>query len=226
MPSKSEKQSRTAGMAIAYKRGELDAPAGPAVKNMSSMPISKLKHFLKIKKEGMSLNEKKTLVEDLKGVREVLSPIEPMYLQETGEEPQVVVSDIPRNGDVDLNTDVVRLDGIKQDAFPLDPLEKQSIINYKTSKPTAPKQTNPNAIRYDSLKDNTNTTTIIQKMQNGSEYNFVAFQRMVSSGTPGSDEDVTSPLGSGKLKVITTRTFIEPSDGGNILSDLLKKLDL
>lgn len=46
MPAKSSKQRRAAGMALAIKRGDTPkSKARPAVRNMSKMSETQLKHF-------------------------------------------------------------------------------------------------------------------------------------------------------------------------------------
>jgi len=188
----------------------------------------KLSHLLGEGISELSLSEKRQLLNQLRSMRETLqiSPIEPMALEADGsKEPEVIVSNIPRNGDIDDNN-IVRLDGVVQKAIPLHPLEKQAISNYVEVQPSPAKATNPHAVRYDTTDEfghQNNTTTIVQKMQNGSEYNFVAFQRIINAG--GEDEEPKSSTGN-KLKVMSTRTFIPPDQGGNVLADLLKKLDL
>lgn len=181
----------------------------------------KLGSLLRENMSKLTLAEKRQLLEDLKGMKEVLSPLEPMYLESDEEEPETVVNNILRTGDIDDNN-IVRIDGIVQKALPLDDLEKQSISNFTKARPTPSKATNPHAIRYDHMADRNNVVTVIQKMQEGSEFKFVAFQRIISSNAEG---DIESPTG-GKLKVITTRTFPDGQKGGGILADLLKLLKI
>lgn len=188
----------------------------------------KLKHLLGHEISKLDRQGKKDLLEVFRAVHESdvqISPLEPMYLEGDKGETEVIVSNVPQNGDID-NNNIVRIDGVVQKAMPLHPLEKQSIANYTEIRPAPGKATNPHAIRYDTTDDfghQNNTTTIIQKMQNGSEFNFVAFQRVINAG--GEDQEPESPTGN-KLKVITTRTFTQPDEGGDVLSDLLQKLEL
>lgn len=50
MPAESKAQQQTAGMALAYKRGDLPASkAGPAVKQMARMPTESLMDYAKTK---------------------------------------------------------------------------------------------------------------------------------------------------------------------------------
>ena len=181
----------------------------------------KLGSLIRENMSKLSLSEKKQLLEDLRGMKEIISPLEPMYLESDDEETETVVSNLLRVGDIDDNN-IVRIDGIVQKALPLDQMEKQSILNYARAQPTPSKATNPHAIRYDHMADRNNVTTIIQKMQEGSQYKFVVFQRIVTSNQEGEIESPTS----GKLKVITTRTFSDGQKGGGILSDLLKLLKI
>ena len=187
----------------------------------------KLQHLLGEGISKLSLQEKKNLLEDLKAMRDAvqIDPVEPMYLEADDQETEVIVSNIPRNGDIDDNN-IVRLDGVVQKAMPLYPLEKQAIVNYKEVRPSPAKATNPHAVRYDTTDEfghQNNTTTIIQKMQNGAEFNYVAFQRVVNAG--GEDQEPESPTGN-KLKVISTRTFTAPDQGGDVLADFLQKLEI
>jgi hypothetical protein len=184
----------------------------------------KLKHLLGEGISNLTLREKKKLLADLLEMKESFRGIS-LKSEGDGKESEVIVSNIPRNGDIDDNN-IVRLDGVVQKAMPLHSLEKQAIENYVEIKPSPTKATNPHAIRYDTTDEfghQNNTTTVIQKMQTGSEFNFVAFQRMINAG--GDDGTPTSSTGT-KLKVISTRTFISPDQGGDVLADLLQKLEL
>lgn len=188
----------------------------------------KLKHLFGRGLSELNRQGKKELLEVFRSLKEAdaqISPQEPMYLESEEGKTEVIVSNIPRNGDIDDNN-IVRLDGVVQKAMPLHPLESQSISNYTEVKPSPSKATNPHAVRYDTTDEfghQNNTTTIIQKMQNGSEFNFVAFQRVINAGGP--EDDPTSSTGN-KLNVIVTRTFTQPDEGGDVLSDLLQKLEL
>ena len=188
----------------------------------------KLKHLLGRDLSKLDRQGKKDLLEVFRAVHETdvqVSPLEPMYLEDDRGETEVIVSNVPQNGDID-NNNIVRIDGVVQKAMPLHPLEKQAIANYTEVRPAPGKATNPHSVRYDTTDEfghQNNTTTIIQKMQNGSEFNFVAFQRVINAG--GEDQEPESPTGN-KLKVITTRTFTQPDEGGDVLADLLQKLEL
>jgi hypothetical protein len=181
------------------------------------MPHIKLKSLLRENQSTLSLREKKTLLEDLRAMRNSLQ----LEFDVSGEEPETVVSNVPMVGDIDDNN-IVRIEGVVQKALPMDQLEKQSIVNYGKAKPTPPKATNPHAIRYNHMADKNNMVTVIQKMQEGSEFKYVAFQHITSAGENGEPE---SPLGA-KLKVITTHTFPDSQSGSNVLSDFLKLLNI
>ena len=183
------------------------------------MPHIKLKSLLRDNQSTLSLRDKKALLEDLRAIRNSLQ----LEFDVSGEEPETVVSNVPMTGDIDDNN-IVRIEGVVQKALPLDQLEKQSIVNYGKAKPTPPKATNPHAIRYNHMADSNNMVTVIQKMQEGSEFKYVSFQRITSPGDSGG-ANLESPLGA-KLKVITTRTFPDSQSGSNVLSDFLKLLNI
>jgi hypothetical protein len=182
------------------------------------MPHIKLKSLLRENQPTLSLREKKALLEDLRAMRQSLQ----FESDVSGEEAETIVSNVPMTGDIDDNN-IVRIEGVVQKALPLDQLEKQSVINYVKAKPTPPKATNPHVIRYNHMADRNNMVTVIQKMQEGSEFKYVAFQRIITSA--GADGQLESPLGA-KLKVITTRTFADGQTGSNVLSDFLKLLNV
>ena len=70
MPSSTTKQANTAKLAGAVKAGKFPTTkAGPAVKSMAKMPMSKLKHFMKVK-ECMSLEQKRRLLIGLRKLKE------------------------------------------------------------------------------------------------------------------------------------------------------------
>lgn len=239
MPSSTIKQANTAKLAGAVKAGKFPkSKAGPAVKSMAKMPMNKLKHFMKVK-ECLSMEGKRKLLHALKLYKETLAPQDHNMLDEedpTQAERNVIAKTFDTQADFDSYVNQRR--GIE-----FTPKELQSIQNYKDSKPT---QQDRFFVKYESTDDfGNNSTTIIKKLKEGTQFCFTAFSKHEKEEEEGKPEGSEEEEGgeelkeqeqsqnagedmtvNDKIRITKTITFVDDNEGPNILSDFLLKLDL
>lgn len=263
MPAKSSKQANAAKSAGAVKAGKFPKKkAGKAVKAMAKMPMSRLKHFMKMK-ESMSLEQKRRLLVGLKKLREQqfggnqggttdIANADNLVAEDdfTSQSRNVVAKTFETQGDYDSYVNQHR--GIEMTSK-----EQQSILGYKPAKPT---QQDKFFVKYESTDDfGNNDTTVIKKLKEGNQFTWTAFAKHESTedeGKPEGSNDEPSPdneKGSDKggpdlgdlglkeqdemgqsddvtvndpIRITKTITFTNDSEGSDILSDFLIKLDL
>ncbi len=199
MPSKSPAQAFAASQAMDIKTGEKspsDATRGAV--SMSKMPMSKLKHFMKMK-ECMTMEQKQRLLKVLKSVREEytgnvggetdIRNADNMMVAEdeytgTGAvkpEQNVVAKVFDTRGDFDSYVNQRR--GIE-----MTPKERQALLKEQAPAPARP-PTPPD---------------------------------QAENPTVGSEEETVDD----NIRIQKTNTFVDETDGSNILADFLAKLEL
>ena len=110
--------------------------------------------------------------------------------------------------------------------------ELEAINNFKEQKPNKLTRID---VRYETADEfNNNTTTVIKKMRDSGEFSFNAFTKHKKSQTddetdiPVSDDEQNDEQNNDQEDIIVTKStlFKDEIEGGNILSEFLKKLDL
>lgn len=239
MPASTPLQAYTAKKAIDVKTGKAsssDVTSGAV--NMSKMPMKTLKHFTKLK-EHMTEGQKKRLLTVLKKLKEeytgnvggetdIVDPDNPL-VNEDGENAQHHVIAKTFDTKADFDSYVNQRRGIE-----MTPLEQQSIVNYKDAKPT---QQDKFLVKYENTDSfGNNTTTVVKKLKEGNQYCWTAFQKHETAqaeGNPEGQEGHKEPeemheqdevTVDDPIRITKTITFVDETDGSNILSDFLREL--
>jgi hypothetical protein len=101
------------------------------------------------------------------------------------------------------------------------PKELEAVSNHVNSKPT---KMDKFFVRYESSDDFSNsTTTVIKKLREGNDLVFTVFQTSTQQAGPESNPQ---PSAGSDIIVNKSVAFRNEIDGGNILADLLQKLEV
>jgi hypothetical protein len=146
-------------------------------------------------------------------------PIEPMYLDEEGEDTNTEVDTNPtaktfqQKGNFEQY--IQKFSGLE-----FKPKELESVANYVSTKPT---KQDKFSIRYEKSDNfNNNTITVIKKLREDNNLVFTAFQ--VSS--PQSTGNTEQKPAEDNIMVNKSVSFRDEIEGGKILADLLQKLKI
>lgn len=112
------------------------------------------------------------------------------------------------------------------------PKELQSIQNYSQARPT---QQDAFAVKYETTDDfGNNQTTVIKKHKEGNQFCWTAFSKHETAAEEGGvDDQSQDQLGENEefvvddpIRITKSITFVDDTEGSNILADFLQKLDL
>jgi len=180
-----------------------------------NLPKKKLEEIIKCLRECQMDTGKDYLDTGFVNQNTGMSPIEPMSLENQLSDPnQTEQNPVAKTFNQTGNFEeyIGKFSGLE-----LKPKEIESVTNYTNAKPT---KMDKFLVRYESSDDfNNNTITVIKKLREGTDLVFTVFQ---SSTQQGGEE----PQGENEIIVTKSRSFTNDIEGGNILSDLLQKLDI
>ena len=207
MPATSNKQANTAKLAGAVKSGHFPASkAGPSVKSMAKMPMSKLKHFMKMK-EHMTLEQKKKLLIGLHKLKEMCG--------------------YGNNGNVGGETDIVNSDNldISENEFTSGDSQPASKVIAKTFDTKADFDSYVNQRRGIEMtpKEMQAVSVMAEAMMPPQQP-----QRPQPKQTPQSKPPVENPdeTADDKIRVQKSNTFMDETQGADVLSNFLAELEL
>jgi hypothetical protein len=214
MPANSEKQKRFFFLVKGVQAGKISpkrvgSKVTKAAKGMSTKDVDDFTHSKKLTKEKLS-----EIIKLLNGLKneDVVSPIEPMNLEED-ESDQTEKNPIAKTFQQKGNFDqyIQQFSGLE-----MKPKEMESISNYTKTKPT---KQDKFFVRYESTDDfNNNTITVIKKLREGNDLVFTAFQSNSSQNDdPNTQNDIV---------VNKSISFKDEIEGGNVLSNMLLKLEI
>ena len=113
------------------------------------------------------------------------------------------------------------------------PKEQQSILTYKSAKPT---EQDKFFVKYESVDDfQNNESTVIKKLQEGNQFCWTAFSKSENPQEDENEEEQSKePYNSKKdevtvadeIRITKTITFTDDTKGAEILNNLLIKLDI
>ncbi len=225
MPATSSKQANTAKLAGAVKSGEFpSSKAGPAVKSMAKMPMDKLRHFMKLK-EHMSEEQKRRLLVGLRKLKEgyasatkggecgvdttdIVNPdnlvAEDEFTSQLRPEPKVVAKTFDTKSDFDSYVNQRR--GIE-----MTPKEIQavSVMSEQTSPYSTPAQPQ-------------------QQQQPIQQQPPQQNQPSQKPSAPKHDdkEETTDVTADDKIRVQKSQTFVDETQGADMLSNFLAEIGL
>jgi hypothetical protein len=228
MPAKSKKQRRFFGLVHAIQKGEKSpsSVSRDVRKVARKMSPKSVQDFSKTSEEGLPLKLKMEMLSILKEFQA------PMMLQEGQANP--IAKEFTKNAIYDQY--IQKFVGI-----PFSQKELESIGNYTEVKPS---KIDKNQVRYESSDPfNNNTTTVIKKLREGSQFSYTAFTKYTQTkpkeepdaqpeqpAQPGQPPQppVVEPTGPQPEDVIVAKSiaFTDDISGSKILSDFLRKLDL
>lgn len=223
MPAKSKSQRRFFGLVRAVQKGEKPpASVSRDIRKLArKMDPKSVEDFAASSEKNLPLKKKLEMVSLLKEFQE------PMMLQEGQTNP--VAKEFTKSAVYDQY--VQRFVGL-----PFSQREMESINNYTEVKPS---KVDSNQVKYESSDQfNNNTSTIIKKLREGSQFSYTAFTKYTRNKPEESEPDsapespekqnVVTPTGPQPEDVIVAKSvsFTEDSDGSKILADFLRKLDL
>jgi organic radical activating enzyme len=235
MPSKSEKQKRFFGLIKEVQTGKVSPKkvGSKVVKAARSMNPKSVNDFLEGKLTKNRLNEIVDYLRDLRYDTTGTSfsgkgPAEPMNLEEEEEisSENPVAKTFTQNGNFEQY--IQKFSGLE-----LKPKEIESITNYfDKSKPTNQsdfEQQNGQGpkkilfVRYESTDDfNNSTIHVIKKLREGNDLVFTAFQKNSSQ----SDDNTDGNSVENEIEVYKSVTFRDEIEGGEVLANLLRKLEV
>jgi len=173
----------------------------------STSPADKIKRFIKMK-ESLSEEGKHKLLKALRLYKEIQ---EPMWISEDGmdkPERKVIAKTFDTKADFDSYVNQRR--GIE-----MTPKEQQSILNFTKVKPT---QRDRFFVKFENTDTfGNNTTTVIKKLKEGSQFCWTAFSKHETAEEEGKPEGAEEPpMDKGD----------KGDKGGDDTSDLEKELGL
>lgn len=232
MPAQSDKQANAAKLAGAVKKGSFPkSKAGPAVKAMAKMPMSKLKHFMKKEmRDAMSEEQKRRLLVGLRKLKEgyagggntdTTNADNLVAEMDTDTERHVVAKQFTTKDDFDSY--VNRHRGIQ-----MTPKEQQAIMGLASAKPN---QQDNFFVKYENTDSfGTNQTVVIKKLKDGNQMCWTAF---ANYSKPGDDDEPEGEQSAGggqtvndEIHITKTINFANDDESSNILGDFLRELEL
>jgi len=224
MPATSTKQANTAKLAGAVKSGKFPASkAGPSVKAMAKMPMNKLRHFMKLK-ENMSEEQKRRLLVGLRKLKEgyastttggefgvdttdIVNPdnlvSEDEYTSQLRPEPKVVAKTFDTQSDFDSYVNQRR--GIEMTPKEIQAVSVMAEQTMPSSTPVQPQQQQP--IQQQPPQQN---------------------QPPQKSAPPKDEKDdqETDMTSDDKIRVQKSQTFVDETQGADMLANFLAEIDL
>ena len=221
MPSISSKQANTAKLAGAVKAGKFpSSKAGSSVKSMAKMPMDKLKHFMKMK-DRMTEEQKRRLLVGLRKLKEQSGNIGG-------------TTDIPADGNLTVAenefTSGDHQPSAKVIAKTFDTeADYDSYVNQRRGIEMTPKELQVVSVMAEA--------TIPQQAQQPlptpqpaapkapprPQSNPKPHQQIPSSNSQESPEDTTA---DDKIRVQKSNTFMDDTQGADVLSNFLSELEL
>ena len=226
MPSKSKKQRRFFGDIRAVQKGEkkpseVSREMRKIARTMSPQSVS---DFASTSEKNLPLKVKKEVLSVLKEFWE------PTMLQEGQSNP--IAKEFTKSGIYDQYIQ-------KFVGLPFSQKELETIGNYTDVKPS---KIDKSQVRYESSDQfNNNTTTIIKKLRDGSQFSYTAFTKYTQTkpqeepeaqpSQPGqvpNQTPIVQPVGPQPEDIIVAKSisFADDINGSKILADFLRKLDL
>ena len=202
-------------------------------------PTQKLKHLISIK-ESMNPTQKKKLLGTLKLIREEytgnlggetdITNADNLTTNEGNEGENVIAKTFDTKSDFDSYVNQHR--GIEMTAK-----EQQAVLGYKKSKPT---QQDKFFVKYENADTfSNNSTTIIKKLKEGNQFCWTAFATYENAEEKGEELSEANPpqvmpsvkndaevTADDPIRITKSITFTDDTNGANILSKFLMKLDI
>lgn len=230
MPAKSQKQRKLFGLVHAVQKGERSpTQVSRTVRRLAhKMDPKSVKDFAATSEKNLPLKVRMEMLNTLKEFSE------PIRLQEGQTNP--VAKEFTKTAIYDQYIQ-------KFVGLPFSQKELESINNYTEVKPS---KIDKNQIRYESSDQfNNNTTTVVKKLREGSQFAYTAFTKYVQTkpspdkeqptqpsqpGAPGQPPaaPTVTPAGPQPEDIIVAKSvaFADDISGSKTLSDFLRKLDL
>ena len=227
MAAQSKKQRQFFGLVHTVQKGEKKpSEVSQSVRKVAKkMDPKSVKDFASSSEEGLPLKLKMEVLSVLKEFQE------PMMLHEGQTNP--IAKEFTKTGIYDQYIQ-------KFVGLPFSQKELESINNYTDVKPS---KIDKNQVRYESSDQfNNNTTTVIKKLREGSQFAYTSFTKYsqtqkeqepespAPSGQPGQPEQppTVTPAGPQPEDIIVAKSiaFTDDISGSKILSDFIRKLDL
>jgi len=227
MPAKSKKQRRFFGLVHAVQKGETKpSQVSRSVRKVAKkMNPKSVTDFAASSEKDLPLKLKMEILSVLKEFQE------PMMLQEGQTNP--IAKEFTKTGIYDQYIQ-------KFVGLPFSQKELESINNYTDVKPS---KIDKNQVRYESSDQfNNNTTTVIKKLREGSQFAYTSFtkysqtqkeqepEQPAQPGQPGQEGQppTVTPSGPQPEDIIVAKSiaFTDDISGSKILSDFIRKLDL
>lgn len=220
MPSRSKKQRRFFGLVHAVQKG--DTPPSNVSRSVrkvaKKMDPKSVKDFATSSEKDLPLKLKMEMLSVLKEFQE------PMMLQEGQTNP--IAKEFTKTGIYEQYTQ-------KFVGLPFSQKELESINNYTDVKPS---KIDKNQVRYESSDQfNNNTTTVIKKLREGSQFSYTSFTKYSQTQKEKNPEQqnaeqqpTVTPVGPQPEDIIVAKSiaFTDDISGSKILSDFIRKLDL
>jgi len=230
MSNISEKQKKFFLLVKAVQKGKVspkkvENKIKKAAKNMSKKDVNDF-----IERKGNIPKEKiKEIIEAIGRLKNSISqeipnlteivPVKPMYLDEEEQDIETERNPIAKTFKQQGNFEefIQKFSGLE-----IKPKEFESITNYTTSKPT---KMDNYSIRYESSDAfSNNTITVIKKLREGNDLVFTVFQSTQQSSIDVGDKAENSSENA--IVVSKSISFRNEIDGGEVLSDVLQKLEI
>jgi hypothetical protein len=212
MSAKSKKQRRFFYLVKALQEGKISSKVvGNKInKAANSISTEDVNNFTR----GKSVPRKK-----LEEIIQILKEsIEPVYLENDVQDTNVVernpvAKTFQQKGNFEQYVD--RFSGLE-----LKSKELEAVSNHIKSKPT---KMDKFSVRYESTDEfNNNTITVIKKLREGNDLVFTVFQTMSQQAVGPDQQSGTEE----EILVNKSVSFRDEINGGNLLSDLLQKLEI
>ena len=213
MPATSNKQANTAKLAGAVKAGKFPASkAGPSVKSMAQMPMKKLKHFMRMK-EYMTVEQKRKLLIGLRKLKEQTGNIGGTTDIENADNLQVSENEFT-SGDSQPSSKVIAKTFDTEADF-------DSYVNQRRGIEMTPKELQTVSVMTEAL-----APSVPQPQQPRPQLQNPQRPKPVPSPQPPAETSDEEPTMDDKIRVQKSNTFVDETQGADMLSNFLAELEL
>jgi hypothetical protein len=214
MPSLSQRQKRFFSLVKGVQQGKISPKkvGSKVTKAANSMSAKSVNDFMVIKK--------KRTKEEIEEVLSVLRELKKTITEDadaTAVDKNPIAKTFTQKGDFEQY--VNRFQGLE-----IKPKEFEAVTNYQKTKPTT---FDKFSIRYENTDDfNNSTTTVIKKLREGNKLVFTAFQINKASEETDGNKKPEEAQNQPDIVIKKSISFNDEIEGGNILGDMLQKLEV